>query len=379
MNYELLKSASFTLLLGTFGVSLVLAIRRGERLSVPFERLALAFFAIQFYQPLFAGLFSLGTSLGEFISRLGDQESIFKFIAGSLYSAATDTNSSTHFAPTPNIPGLLSQAIRTGVWGIAASSVELVFLLVKFLLEIGRDLLWQTLLVFFPLSAAFLPISPRTPLSMILMGLELVLWLPVLEIFHIAAGKIAREYSLRPESLGLRVLALEIATIGLTMLVPFITHKKVSGGLSASILDPVKSVLGAGKMLLTRKFLGGSSPMGLLSNSYFPKAKKGKGKKFALLFLFGVGLSSLSAQAKSTLILKKGFLKKVECKGRLYASGVGDEEIVELDVLPSNLGCGVILKPVARGATNLILETSTGTIEKNITVTAVKPKKEVKK
>jgi hypothetical protein len=380
VKYEILQNAAFSILLGTFGTSLILAIRRGERLEVPFERLALAFLAIQFYRPLFAGLFSLGEELKVFISRLGDGQSFLQFVSASLYSAATDPSSSGGIAPTPNIPSLFTQVIRTGVWGIASSLVELVFLLAAFLLESGRDLLWQALLVFFPLSAAFLPLAPRAPISMALMGLELVLWLPILEIIHIAAGKIARDYSLRPESLGLRVLALEFITICLTAMVPVITHQKVSGGISGNLIDPVKAVLGAGKTFLTKKFTGASA-IGLLANKYLPKsALKGKGgRNLGLLLLITSVLASGSADAAPVLILKKGFLKKVECKGRLYASGVGDDQVVEMEVLPSNLGCGVILKPIAAGSTNLILETSTGTLERNISVTASKVKKEVKK
>jgi hypothetical protein len=217
-------------------------------------------------------------------------------------------------------------------------------------------------------------------MSMALMGLELVLWLPVLEIIHIAAGKIAREYSLRPESLGLRVLALEFITICLTAMIPVITHQKVSGGLSGNLLDPVKAIFGAGKTLLTKKF-SGASAIGMLSNKYFPKAafKGKKGKSMIAILALSSALASGSVEAAATLSLRKGFLKKVECKGRLYASGVGDDAVVEMEVLPPNLGCGVILKPITTGHTNLILETSTGTLERTISVTAPNLKKEVKK
>lgn len=380
MNYALLQNAAFSVLLGAFGTSLVLAIRRGERLHIPFERLALAFLAIHFYRPIFTGLFSLGEELREFISRLGDAQSFLQFVGASLYSAATDTSSSSSLAPTPNIPGLFTQAIRTGVWGIASSLVELVFLLAAFLLESGRDLLWQALLVFFPLSAAFFPLAPRVAISMVLLGVELVLWLPVLEVIHISAGKIAREYSLRADSLGLRVLAVEIITICLTFMIPAITHQKVSGGLSGNILDPVKSVFSAGKTLLASKFIGGTSAMNFLSNKFFPKPWNGKkGRHLAIALALSSLFAAVPAEAAPALILRKGFLKKVECKGRLFASGVGNDLIVEMEVLPSNLGCGVILKPVAAGSTNLILETSTGSIEKTIVVMAPPVKKEVKK
>jgi hypothetical protein len=76
------------------------------------------------------------------------------------------------------------------------------------------------------------------------------------------------------------------------------------------------------------------------------------------------------AQSAEELIhLKAGFVHKVSCEGKPFISVVGNDAIVRLEALPEELGCGVILKPlVSSGKTNLVLETSVGTIQKNIQI-----------
>jgi hypothetical protein len=66
-----------------------------------------------------------------------------------------------------------------------------------------------------------------------------------------------------------------------------------------------------------------------------------------------------------------GFVTKVQCEGKLLVSAVGNDLLVQLEALPKELGCGVILKPTGRatGKTNLLLETSTGTIDQELEVT----------
>ena len=70
-----------------------------------------------------------------------------------------------------------------------------------------------------------------------------------------------------------------------------------------------------------------------------------------------------------TILLTFGYVKKIPCEGRLYISVIGNSKLVQLEALPKELGCGVVLKPLATsGRTNLILETSTGTIEEEIII-----------
>ena len=73
--------------------------------------------------------------------------------------------------------------------------------------------------------------------------------------------------------------------------------------------------------------------------------------------------------------LYPGFVTKIQCEGRLLVSAIGNDAWVQLEALPKELGCGVILKPTGKGVgrTNLLLETSTGTIDREVEIEAGTP------
>lgn len=77
------------------------------------------------------------------------------------------------------------------------------------------------------------------------------------------------------------------------------------------------------------------------------------------------------ATLMETIRLYPGYVTRIECNGRLLVSAVGNDALVRLEALPKELGCGVLLKPLATsGRTNLILETSAGTIEQVLEIEA---------
>lgn len=90
--------------------------------------------------------------------------------------------------------------------------------------------------------------------------------------------------------------------------------------------------------------------------------------KWLLISLFWVGTSAWAEQPAIRIF--PGFVTKVQCEGKLYVSAVGNDQHIQLEALPKELGCGVILKPTGRGLgkTNLLLETSTGTIDREVDI-----------
>lgn len=83
-----------------------------------------------------------------------------------------------------------------------------------------------------------------------------------------------------------------------------------------------------------------------------------------------LSLTSVAWTQQEIVSLFPGYLTRIQCEGRLLLSAVGNDALVRIDAFPKELGCGVILKPNGpAGRTNLILETSTGTIERIIVVT----------
>jgi len=64
------------------------------------------------------------------------------------------------------------------------------------------------------------------------------------------------------------------------------------------------------------------------------------------------------------ITLYVGYVTRVECQGRLLISAIGNDSLVRLEALPKEIGCGVLLKPLAtQGETNLLLETSSNTVK----------------
>lgn len=73
--------------------------------------------------------------------------------------------------------------------------------------------------------------------------------------------------------------------------------------------------------------------------------------------------------SRESIRLFPGYVTRIQCEGRLLVSAIGDDRAVRLEALPKDLGCGLLLKPsVNSGRTNLLLETSTGSIERVVLI-----------
>jgi len=85
-----------------------------------------------------------------------------------------------------------------------------------------------------------------------------------------------------------------------------------------------------------------------------------------------MGIALLSAPqiclgSADALRLQVGYVYRLRCEGRLLVSAVGNDQLLRLEALPRELGCGAILKPLqASGRTNLVLETSSGTLVRSV-------------
>ena len=76
-------------------------------------------------------------------------------------------------------------------------------------------------------------------------------------------------------------------------------------------------------------------------------------------------LVSQSGRAESSkpIHLYPGYTTRINCQGRLLLSAIGNDQLVQLDALPSELGCGMLLRPkTGKGRTDLAAETSAGSI-----------------
>lgn len=367
---DILSRPAQFLLLATFGVALILSIRRGEGVSTAFERYAIGFFSILFYAEGLKFLFQLGGQLDQFFLALGDREGLRQYVARALAQSASHFGSDAVSAPA-NMLQYLSQIFRTGVWGVLSSVTELIFLLARFLLEVSRDALWQIVFILFPMGASVYPVFPKVLGGMVLLAVELCLWIPVLTIVNVTTSLLAREYATNPNDAGFYVLACEVIAIILTLSIPAFVHKMLSGSLTGDVLGPWTKTLAIASMIATKGRSLSQISKGVASSSM--RYVKGRGRPAAifapLLLLSG------TASASSVLPLPIGYVTKVTCNGRLLISAIGNDRLVELSALPRELGCGALLKPRAdRGKTNLVLETTSGTVIQLIEITNSPPR-----
>ena len=86
--------------------------------------------------------------------------------------------------------------------------------------------------------------------------------------------------------------------------------------------------------------------------------------------LIAAALSQAAVHAETqNLSVFYGFVTKIHCEGRVLASAIGNDQLVQLEPMPNAIGCGVVLKPVSKsGSTNIILETSSGTVHRTISI-----------
>jgi hypothetical protein len=126
----------------------------------------------------------------------------------------------------------IGEAWRTGVWGIMTALVEAVFLLVGFILECCREVLWTLLLFLFPLSCGVFPVFPKMMTNLVLYAVELSLWLPMLGLVELTTGIVAKKHLDQTGGLGFYMVAVQLIAILLILLIPSVTHRFLSGAFS---------------------------------------------------------------------------------------------------------------------------------------------------
>lgn len=233
LTASLLDSWGRILLLATFAASLIQAMRGEKDLTECFERLALATVFFVFYMTWANELNHLSTELSIQIKKYNDQDSLKALVLRGLDKASqvSYSNGSKGF----NVPALIEQVWRTGVWGVMNSIVEFTFVLVDLLIECARETLWKLSLILFPLACGVFPVFPRIMTNMALYLVELALWAPLLCIVRTTTGSVAQVYLDQNGSLGLYVVGVELVAIILMLAVPSITHRLMNGVFSGDL------------------------------------------------------------------------------------------------------------------------------------------------
>ncbi|MEK6578732.1 MAG: hypothetical protein AABZ55_05850 [Bdellovibrionota bacterium] len=244
-----------TLLLASFSFCLIRSMRGLSDLHTAFERLAIGFLALLFFKDAGLLLNNLSQELSDHISNLGNQIDLKAIILEAFKKARVEPTAgggSTVF----NIPALLEQAWRTGVWGIMGAIVDWAFIIASFLLESAKDVLWSLLLFLFPLACGIYPLTPRLLTNLAIYAIELALWFPILSAVEAATGEVARHYMSKSGSLGLYVVAVELLAVILIFHIPTITHRFLSGAFAGDFDTQANLIQTAKKAAMIAKSWG---------------------------------------------------------------------------------------------------------------------------
>lgn len=221
------------LLVGSFGYSLVRSIRESRDLSPSFERLFIGCLMLVVFLPASKVLLDLGEELTKVISRVGQNADLRKLILESFKEAAKEPVNGS--SVSLNIPSVLEQAWRTGVWGIMSNAIDWVFMIASFLLECMRDVFWTLLLFLFPIGCGFYPVFPQVMVRMAIYTVELAMWFPMLEAVEVTTAVVAKREMVRSGSWGLHIVAVELVAILLIFMIPSLVHRFLSGTVSGDM------------------------------------------------------------------------------------------------------------------------------------------------
>ncbi|OFZ06126.1 MAG: hypothetical protein A2X97_02210 [Bdellovibrionales bacterium GWA1_52_35] len=92
-----------------------------------------------------------------------------------------------------------------------------------------------------------------------------------------------------------------------------------------------------------------------------------------VLYAFSAFLSGLSALGSETppVRLYLGFVTRIECVGSLKSSALGNPALAQVEAIPREMGCGLLLKPKKTGRSNLIVITGSGSSHRIVEVEGV--------
>jgi hypothetical protein len=234
MSPDILVPSGRVLLGGAFGFSLIRAMKGSLELQVTFERLAIGCIALAFFRPASTQLLRVSEDLAKIISNLGHEEDLRTFILNALQNSVTapsGSGSATQF----NLPAVLEQAWRTGVWGIMSTVIDWMFMIASFLLECAREVFWTLLLFLYPIACGVFPITPQMLIQLSLYAVELALWFPMLSAVEVTTAVVAKREMTRSGSWGLYIVAVELLAILLILMIPSLTHRFLSGAFSGDL------------------------------------------------------------------------------------------------------------------------------------------------
>lgn len=359
------------LILGTIGFAIFQVVQAQRSAESVVASCVLAALTLSFFKNYLLGLQNLSKLCFEMIENTKTYDgSIFKYLGEVIVKSGTVYKDETNWMEWAPKGFVNSGAtlIKAGIWGALNSIIQFLFLLSSKFIIASQAVLMELALVLSPIVAAFTAISTSALKNLLKFTLQVSLWGPILALVELIVTFVSKK-SIMQRSLestqfdfGLDVISIQLVAIILTFSIPSISQKLVSFTLESDL---------------------GGGPANIYS---FAKSKTLAGVSFArsqfqklgiVIITIGASLSvSMSAQAQVPApdLIFFGYVTKVDCRGKLIASSVGNSDLVEAQALPSELGCGLILKPKEpSGTTNLVLETSVDSVVRTLEIRNERP------
>ena len=227
-----LVSAGQALLLMCTGYAVIKALRGEGKLDSAFFGMVIGMIGLQYFDRWIDELFRLSAILEVDIKRLGNSEAIRDLVWNSIKRAAAEPGANGERYAI-NIPSVIEQLFRVGVWGVVSSIGDLCYLLADVFIEVRRDVLLTVVKFLFPIICGLYPARPSLGNSIVTYLFEMALWGPCLYLIDISLGYVAPKYLNRPGSLGIPLVGMEFIAVYLILSIPRTVHQLMGGALHA--------------------------------------------------------------------------------------------------------------------------------------------------
>ncbi|NDD92031.1 hypothetical protein EBZ37_08105, partial [bacterium] len=145
LSPELFVPAGKVLLLAGIGYQLLLTARGMGSFTGVIERVVGGLLILLFFESGADRLLELSELVRSAIARQAGSDDIKALVLES-FKMASKVGSNGSIFTSVNIPSMIEQAWRTGVWGAMSTFVDGLFLLAAFVLESAFEVIWNLLL-----------------------------------------------------------------------------------------------------------------------------------------------------------------------------------------------------------------------------------------
>ena len=229
-SLDLLAPTGRILLLAGSGYAIYQVVRGEYEFEKAIIGMVVGIVGLAFYMQAFGVLNSIADSLLSFLANHMNKDSLSQQIEAAVKSSETVKQ-----GKLPTTSEMIGQVWRAGVWSVASSIIELIFVLADPLIEVSQKVLLNLILFMYPVGCGLYPIFPKVFYNLSLYAVELSLWRPLLIVVHELTATAGRSVLGKESEDGLKIVAIEIVAAILIFSIPAVTHKVMNGALGGDL------------------------------------------------------------------------------------------------------------------------------------------------